>query len=725
MNLNIRVPTSMTDLERMLQASIARRQRQTELRDEAATAPRPKAASADTFWIAPGGSATVHGLATGDLVYVGKRVPSFDGEGWEPSAIDPFQPVDLAHPDVAGKAMPYWPAYNSIPSECRAAYLQWLHGKRQDPNISIGYVFVFFYGLERRVYEFHARRSSSADEVLAIAREVSRLLSIYAVRSSSFAGYGASLLDLIGTLEPRARALESHIPIRHGSGVPLRVATALGELAVAQKPIPAKLAYDWLRATRFLNTPATRCEHEFELLFHIRYANQFGEGIYLKPTKTSLRLTYHPASDALDALEIQRNVPDVTAAPLLQKVVELAYACSNALDAYSRLIGKSPNARESLAAFASLPEELVEGTHSSDARALAALVLSRLDEHGRAQLGAGELLQYVRISNPDKVSKNEAILLAQALEKLGYGIEPDVRLGGPTFEIEEPVVVFRRLPDCPSSASDEYATAMICMRLGTMVSAADDDVSAAERALLERHIAEALQLSPGEQQRLGAHLAWLVETNPGTTGLKKRLAALSREARHHIGQLLVNVATTDARVDPREMKILEKLYVLLGLDSADLYRDVHAVHASDEPVVVVDTPATPSRGRAIPPRPSPTAAGLDMSRVRLKIAETREVSALLGSIFVEQETAAAPVVAAGTGTIGTLDAPHSELLRRLAERESWPREDVERMASELALLPDGALETINDYAYAAADEPLWEDGDPLAINRHVAMELIR
>jgi uncharacterized tellurite resistance protein B-like protein len=267
------------------------------------------------------------------------------------------------------------------------------------------------------------------------------------------------------------------------------------------------------------------------------------------------------------------------------------------------------------------------------------------------------------------------------------------------------------------------------MRLGTVVSAADDDVSDEERRLLERHIADTLQLSAGERQRLHAHLAWLLETNPGTAGLKKRLAALSRDARQHIGQLLVSIATTDGHVDPREMKILEKIYDLLELDEGALYRDVHAAQSIDDEPIVVDAPADGPQGFAIPPKVTPaatTASGLDMSRVRLKIAETRQVSALLGSIFAEDEAPppAAPVVVE-SGTIGTLDAAHSELLRRLAERESWPRDEVERLAGELLLLPDGALETINDYAYATADEPFWEDDDPLAINSKVAMELIR
>jgi uncharacterized tellurite resistance protein B-like protein len=722
-----------TDLERALQASIERKRRLDELRREAASTdarvahgpPVQSPARANAEWMAQGHSATVHGFATGDLVYVGSGLRALNGSGIEPSLIDPARPVEHPlHANTAGEGMTYWPSYSSISSASRTAFLQWLAGGRKDPNAYIGYVFIFFYGLERRVYEFLRNRGTNAEEMRAIGREVARLLEVYGDKSASFSSYGESFLDLIASVEPRARDLRRDA-IRPGYGVPHRLKIALGECARDGKPLPASLALDWVRSSYSLNTPATRCASELELLFHIRYAKRFGDGIVIKPNKTFLDLAYRPASSALDpVVTTDQKIPDVSQLTRpLTKLIELAQECSSALDSFSRFLGKNPGARQTLSAFALLPDELVEGTPSADAHSLASLVRSRLETDGRARLSAGELLQYVALAKPGKVSKNEAMLLAQALEKLGYGIEPDVRLGGPAYELEGRVVVFRRLPDCPAAASDEYTVAALCMRLGAVVSAADDEVSELERELLRKHIEETLQLSPGERQRLGAHLAWLLEADLGTSGLRKHLAALSSTSRRHIADLLIVIAATDGRVDPKEMKILEKLYGLLGLPVADLYRDVHTAHTDDEPIMV-DVPPAMAKGHAIPPKPAPS-SGIDMDRVRLKIEETRQVSTLLSSIFVEEQVPArvAPLVVEA-GTIGTLDLAHSELLRRLAERELWPRSEVERLADELSLLTDGALETLNDYAYSTADEALWEDDDPVAINSNVARELI-
>lgn len=740
-------PVGPTELERALQASIERKLRLEELARQTVAVAAQRAAVSPTAtpppstpapvtarpakqraeWLSRGSSATVHGFATGDLVYVGNTLPALRRGGSEPALIDPALAVDPATANTAGEGVPYWPSYAGISPASRRAFLQWLAGGRSDPNAYIGYVFIFLYGLERRVYDIVRQRVTAPDELLVIAAEVTRLLGIYGHASRSFAGHGAAFLDFIAAVDVRARDLCRDLTPM-GFGPPQHLRAALGELSLAGQPIPAADALEWVRSSASLNTPAARCRAEFERLFAIRYARQFGEGMKIPPNKSVVTLRYDPASSNLEPLSLRCEVPDVTqlARPLAQ-LIGLATECTEALDAYSRFLGKNPDGRDSLAAFAVLPVELVDGHTSSDAASLESLITARIEGGATARFGGGELLSLVRLSKPGKLAKNEAMLLAQALEKLGYGLEPDVRVGGPVFGAEEPVIVFRRLPDCPSTASDEYATATLCMRLGAIVSAADDEVSQSERALLQQHIAETLHLSAGERQRLAAHLEWVLAANAGTTGLKRVLAALTTEKRQHIGQLLITVAASDGRVDPREMKMLEKLYDLIGLSASDLYKDVHAaVSGTDDPVTIA-LPGTAPKGFSIPPRPgTPTSAGgIDMQRVRLKIAETRQVSTLLASIFVEEEEAPRPAPAImDANTIGTLDAAHSELLRRLAQRDSWPRDEVERIAAELSLLTDGALETINDYAYAAAADAFWEDDDPLAINTTVARELI-
>jgi len=60
----------------------------------------------------------------------------------------------------------------------------------------------------------------------------------------------------------------------------------------------------------------------------------------------------------------------------------------------------------------------------------------------------GELLNLWCTRN-EKLSKGEAVLLAQFLQKTGHGLEPDVRFGGNPLTAETRAVLFRLPPDAP------------------------------------------------------------------------------------------------------------------------------------------------------------------------------------------------------------------------------------------------------------------------------------
>ncbi|MDR1658434.1 MAG: TerB N-terminal domain-containing protein [Deltaproteobacteria bacterium] len=63
-------------------------------------------------------------------------------------------------------------------------YLKWLATGRSDPKANIKYVYLFFYGLERRLFFDSQKHPVSKEERLAINSEIRRLLSIYGDDSS-------------------------------------------------------------------------------------------------------------------------------------------------------------------------------------------------------------------------------------------------------------------------------------------------------------------------------------------------------------------------------------------------------------------------------------------------------------------------------------------------------------------------------------------------------------
>ncbi len=64
-----------------------------------------------------------------------------------------------------------------------------------------------------------------------------------------------------------------------------------------------------------------------------------------------------------------------------------------------------------------------------------------------------------------------------------------------------------------------------------------------------------------------------------------------------------------------------------------------------------------------------------------------------------------------------LDGPHSRLIRALPERPLMARAVWEDLAAAHRVMPDGAIDRLNEAAYEATGEPVLEGEDPLEINR--------
>ena len=280
----------------------------------------------------------------------------------DPALIDPSLPVDRQAPDYAGANMGYWPSYSTIGPGCRAAYLHWLADGRHAPGAYIGYVFLYFYGLERRLLVDSKLSAAARAEHGALIREVRRLLGIYGM-NGSFRGYAESLLSFATPASPERRYLSPPPTRREGWELPLEFRLGLGQFAADAKPLPVAWAIAWLRLhpNGWLRTPATRCPGEFNEIFARRYQERFGRGLLLQPGSSLLQGAYRPASGAIASRDLQAHwrLPDVAdLEPPMAKLRELADDVCTELDAYSRYLGRHPDAAGTAAALALLPPGL-------------------------------------------------------------------------------------------------------------------------------------------------------------------------------------------------------------------------------------------------------------------------------------------------------------------------------------------------------------------------------
>ncbi|MEM6335177.1 MAG: TerB N-terminal domain-containing protein, partial [Bacteroidota bacterium] len=682
--------------------------------------------TADECWVSPGQLATVAGRTIlRGMVYVGTGLPAtVRWYGAEPALIDPMLPVrgyetvpidsDLSYAELA-------------PDE-RGEMLDWLADGASGPLGDEAYLALYFAGLERRFFFDDGTTEADRD---AIYDEVRRLLVEYP-HVRSFPYYARRFLEAAEIARRSAEPLYTQRPaITRQYSLGLAGQVALGQAVADDQPIPA----DWILLWAYQNdhaewtrrTPAQRCMREMRQLFQLRYTERFGEGIQIGRTRGRLQVHYH-ASTGFFAVKINVGaLPDVSKLRRpLNQIRPVFIQCTDELSAYSRFIGRHPEKRGTREAIGLLPDDLARAQIARMDDPFVRWVGEKVEEQAVATVPASELIERWT-SDEDLVTKTGALRKRAAeglvgfLDLLDVGMEPDVRRGRPALKRGQQAVLFE-LPDETlselSPPTPHFQAAELTLRLAADM--AGTTPSAKARAVLDHAIETWPEISPSEQRRLSAYLAWQLTTKPSARGLKPLIAKyLDPEGRRKAANLALRVALTEGQLQPAGIKQLEKLYRTLGLDPGTLYTDMHQLQlGADQPHLVWSAiPGT--RGRTIPLAPSGSsrdldtdlpALDLDMTLVQAKLADTAKASALLADVFAEEEDAEEHAIEdAGSEEPGTeepeadttrpdllgLDGQHAALVRALVAQAEWPREAYEALAGELGLMAGGALEVIN------------------------------
>ncbi|NLV97552.1 MAG: hypothetical protein GX043_09500 [Desulfovibrionales bacterium] len=676
-------------------------------------------------WYGPGQQIEVKGLSLPGMVYVGENLPELKGNNNDASLINPELVVIKAEPWQHGEQMSYWPRYSQIPPQCRGAYLQWLATGRSEPETYVGYVFLFFYGLERRLFQDGIQDGISDSERIAIVDEVRRLLSIYG-KNRSFRGYATSLLAMEWVLFRPNSEIPNYVDLINSySPHPFQI--QLSRHVAAQKPLSPAMALQWihLHPDFTLHTPARRCTKEFQELFARRYSEHFGEGIIVPPNKKNLSISYGAASPSLQGMRfVFSNLPDpfMLIAPL-EKIFAVAKSCTDELDAYSCYLGRKGNDPASLAALSLLPKDLV--AHSTLAKKTIEM-LGQIIANGPEIVETKKLYEILQVSLPEQIRKKDAEDLAIFVEKLGFGLIPDVRYYGTKPDKSSHVVIFPNGHGMDFNPSAEFRLVGIMVRLGALVSQCDGNVNPHEEALLQSLIQDDKELTQIEKKSLRAYLHWCLNTQQGAAGIKQKIAELSFVGKNTIRRILISVAHVDGYIDPNEVKQLEKLYTTLGLDKTQVTTDLHAM-ASEDGLVTVAVKEQESMYAIPQPQSTAPIFSLNHELIRIREQETQQVRNVLEQIFVEQAeepTCDEPQVDTGEDILAELDQAHQTLLSHLVKQEYWERPTLFELCKEFGLMLDGALEVLNEWAFANTKAPLIEDGDPIYVDTELAKEMI-
>lgn len=659
------------------------------------------------------------------MIYVGTDLAVPGRYGADNCLINPRLQVAKSVSQNDNLGLHYWPNYASITPAGRRAYLIWLAGGRTDPLVDVGLVFLFFYGLERRLF-----LERSLTDATALVSEVERLVGIYG-GNASFSAYATQFLAAAALLTDRMPSRVEPQPIPgYRSEIPFATRVHLGAALADGRSLSADDALLWVLGVpeTSLRTPGQRCFAELRRLFSIRFAERHPRGLAVSAPKRRLSATYQAASGTF-TVEIpgaHTVLPDIAAlsAPL-RGLGAMLEACQVDLEAYSRLLGRKPEARGSLQAALLLPGPLRDDAVQAALAPVRARVARLLVGDGPGVVRVKALLAALEVQAPDAAKLSASIMnqVGQRLDTLGFGMEPDRRYGGAAIASDGQVVLFAATGGAPVDPErPPFVAAKAAMEVAMLAAVADGELGADEFEALLADARAMGGLEPAERLRLDA-LVWTLREQARPTVALKRAAALPEAERRIIAAAAVSAILADGAASPREVAFLEKVHRSLGLP-------VEAVHAAlHKGAATRMGPAATAASAASAASTDPILA-LDAARMERIRQETTAVSALLSNIFSDDDEdtpIAAPVSdPAERPAFEGLDAAHGRLLLAVRAAGRLSAEDFEREAKALRLMPEGAAETINDWGFDRFGEPVieLEDGGA-AVPDHLLEELAK
>lgn len=390
------------------------------------TIPKPRDLSPKARWIGKDETIAVGGqVLKGGMVYFAEKADrSFNQE---PSLIDGQLPVQAMHVDLTEKLTGYWPSYSGISPAARRGYLQWLSEGRSARNVDVGYVFIFFYGLERRAILDSVTDEAARSELPTIVTKIERLKTLYG-DNPSFRNYASNLLNHIQLVDVEPQMYLKAPPRFESSGfeMPMALRLALGQMALDKHPLNAVWALPWVKSDPNISrrTPVSRCVDQFDQLFVAQYSTRYPNGLVLNQNKTMLKITYRSASSRLSVPAMALgDIPDVSVTSATRnKLQALVDECTIVLDPYSRYLGRNPGGASNLEGILQLPVALWPASAKD---VIADLQLQVGDEHLVMTLGDLAGL----FGSLGVLPRGTIVALARAFESLNIGFEPDVLSG--------------------------------------------------------------------------------------------------------------------------------------------------------------------------------------------------------------------------------------------------------------------------------------------------------
>lgn len=642
------------------------------------------------------------------------------------SLIEGDLPLGNGHGDFCRQLHGYYPNYRAIEPDDRRAFLNFLASDRSNPQTGIGFVFLYFYGLERRLMQYVRKGIKRNVEIEAAILEIRRLLDIFST-NNSFKRYAAKLIDFFhdDTQVVDPETVLSYVLPKPETGiisgrVPKRdISIALAQLVEKNSLVSLDWAYVWFHQfpvslDGFVFRNKSLLYKTFSYVFNKRYPS----GFKASPGAPLVTSYYASAGDmSVISLPIGTNLTDVVNFDgNLDNIKDLIIELSKLTESYSRSRKKHNFSNANIEPFLDLPVMLWPEKFLNVAENL-------VSGNSARELFLYTITDSFKIKN---ASKSTLIKLFTNLAALGIHSEPSQISSAKVSKPENTLILFRSEPNGHlTKLSPAFSIALIYIELAAVFIKATDSA---------QNLSEFEGLSDFEHKLLSAK-ASLLQANPTPlTKIKGRISQLPNADRYQVAKTLVSMTSASDKLTPAKIKLFEKIFNTLAIpDKLQLY--VNEVSKVKESVLRKNKLAS----LALPEfnRSQDNDIVLDFAKIAALQTENLQVSSLLSTVFdqdheiadsyvkADTHVATTPLIfSVGFSVFADLKPKQAAFLETVLTRNIWPRDELDKVASSFGLMLDGSIELINELSWDCFDDSLIGGEEDLELNTVIATQII-
>lgn len=334
----------------------------------------------------------------------------------------------------------------------------------------------------------------------------------------------------------------------------------------------------------------------------------------------------------------------------------------------------------------------------------------------------------------ENITLRQSALIADACEALGYEIEPSAELEKKAYKKGETVILYEN-QFIKKSPSELYQTASLFADLGYQTAIEDNEILPAESMVIEKFIKKQFSLSQAELYRLQMRGKLIAQTQKIHTAdtIKKLLKTANSSAKETIIRFVLAIAGNDGVIKEKEYKLLQKIAGQLSITEEQLKTIIAEFIDTASQAVVLEkiSSKTQKNSQDSAAKPEETIKlQLNAEKLAKVQINTAEIHTVLQEIFGEEqaETLKAEPKEDTVSEENKQNQPENELqniIALLLEKESWTRNELMNIIQNKGLMLNSLLDQINEWAENTyGDFLIEEDDDMYAINSDVA-ELIK